>query len=52
MIDSTKPINDATPLNDISELKLSSNRSKNKSYSLKEVYEVEALNYSFIFFIH
>ena len=40
MIDSTKPIDDATPLDDISGLKLS----KNKSYSLKEVYEAEALN--------
>lgn len=40
MIDSTKPIDDATPLDDVSGLKLS----KNKSYSLKEVYEAEALN--------
>ena len=40
MIDSTKPIDDATPLDDVSGLKLS----KDKSYSLKEVYEAEALN--------
>jgi len=40
MLDSTKPIDDATPLDDISGLKLS----KNKSYSLKDVYEAEALN--------
>jgi len=31
MIDSTKPIDDATPLDDVSGLKLP----KNKSYSLK-----------------
>jgi Fic-DOC domain mobile mystery protein B len=40
MIDSTKPIDDATPLDDISGLKLP----KNKSYSLKEIYEKEAMN--------
>ena len=40
MIDSTKPINDATPLDDISGLKLS----KSKSYTLKEIYEKEAQN--------
>ena len=40
MIDSTKPIDDATPLDDASGLKIS----KSKSYSLKEVYEKEALN--------
>ncbi|MBT3280720.1 MAG: mobile mystery protein B [Campylobacteraceae bacterium] len=40
MIDSTKPIDDATPLDDISGLKLS----KNKSYSLKEIYIAEAEN--------
>lgn len=40
MIDSTKPIDDATPLDDISGLKIS----KSKSYSLKEIYEKEALN--------
>ena len=40
MIDSTKPIDDATPLDDISGLKLP----KNKSYSLKEIYEKEAIN--------
>ena len=34
MIDSTKPIDDATPLNDVSGLKLP----KNKSYSLKDIY--------------
>ncbi len=34
MIDSTKPIDDATPLDDTSGLKLS----KNKSYTLKEIY--------------
>ena len=40
MIDSTKPIDDATPLDDESGLKIS----KSKSYSLKEIYEKEALN--------
>ncbi len=40
MIDSTKPIDDATPLNDISGLKLP----KNKVYSLKEIYVYEANN--------
>ena len=48
MIDSTKPCNpagtrtidDATPLDDVSGLKLS----KNKTYSLKEIYEAEAQN--------
>lgn len=40
MIDSTKPINDATPLNDISGLK----HPKGKVYTLKEIYEREAEN--------
>lgn len=40
MIDSTKPIDDATPLDDISGLKLS----KDKSYTLKEIYIKEAEN--------
>jgi len=40
MIDNTKPIDDATPLDDISGLKLPSN----KSYSLKEIYIKEATN--------
>ena len=40
MIDSTQPIDDATPLNDTSGLKLS----KNKSYTLKEIYDKEADN--------
>lgn len=40
MIDSTKPIDDATPLNDISGLKLS----HSKSYTLKEIYIKEAEN--------
>jgi len=40
MIDSTKPIDDATPLLDTSGLKLS----KSKSYTLKEIYTQEALN--------
>ena len=40
MIDSTKPIDDATPLDDISGLKLP----KEKVYSLKEVYVAEANN--------
>ena len=40
MIDSTKPIDDATPLTDISGLKLPNN----KVYSLKEIYIYEANN--------
>ncbi len=40
MIDSTKPIDDATPLDDVSGLKLP----KDRSYSLKEIYEKEAQN--------
>ena len=40
MIDSTKLIDDATPLDDISGLKLS----KSKSYTLKYIYEKEAQN--------
>lgn len=40
MIDSTKPIDDATPLDDVSGLKLS----KSKSYSLREIYIKEAEN--------
>ena len=40
MIDSTKPIDDATPLDDISGLKLP----KNKAYTLKEIYVKEAEN--------
>lgn len=40
MIDSTKRIDDATPLNDISGLKLP----KGKVYTLKEIYEREAGN--------
>jgi len=40
MIDSTKPIDDATPLDDVSGLKLS----KSRSYSLKEIYIKEAEN--------
>ncbi len=40
MIDSTKPIDDATPLDDISGLKLPND----KVYTLKEIYEQEALN--------
>ena len=40
MIDSTKPIDDATPLDDTSGLKLP----KNKSYSLKKIYVKEAEN--------
>ena len=40
MIDSTKSIDNATPLDDISGLKFS----KSKSYTLKEIYEKEALN--------
>ena len=40
MIDSTKPIDDATPLDDISGLKLPND----KSYTLKEIYVYEANN--------
>nr|WP_275758571.1 hypothetical protein [Sulfurimonas sp. SAG-AH-194-C21] len=40
MIDSTKPIDDATPLDDISGLKLTSH----KVYALKEIYVAEANN--------
>ena len=40
MISSTKPMDDATPLDDISGLKLS----KNRVYSLKEIYVKEAEN--------
>ena len=40
MIDSTKPIDDATPLDDISGLKLP----KDKVYTLKEIYAAEANN--------
>ncbi len=40
MLHSTKPIDDATPLDDISGLKLPNN----KTYTLKEVYEAEANN--------
>jgi Fic-DOC domain mobile mystery protein B len=40
MIDATKPINNATPLDDISGLKLPND----KSYSLKEIYVYEANN--------
>jgi len=40
MIDSTKPIDDATPLDDISGLKLPND----KVYTLKEIYEAEAHN--------
>jgi len=40
MIHSTKPIDDATPLNDISGLKLSNDQ----VYSLKEIYVAEANN--------
>ena len=40
MIDSTKPIDDATPLTDISGLKLPNN----KSYTLQEIYLKEAQN--------
>lgn len=40
MIDATKPIDDATQLDDISGLKLP----KDKVYLLKEIYEQEALN--------
>lgn len=40
MIDSTKPIDGATPLDDVSGLKLT----KNKLYTLKEIYEKEAEN--------
>jgi len=40
MIDSTNPVDDATPLDDISGLKLS----KSKVYTLREIYNEEALN--------
>jgi len=40
MIDSTKPIDDATPLLDTSGLKLP----KSKSYTIKDIYTQEALN--------
>lgn len=40
MIDATKPIDDATPLDDVSGLKLPNN----KVYTLSEIYEYEALN--------
>lgn len=40
MIDSTKPIDDATPYHDLSGLKLP----KNKSYTLKDIYIKEAEN--------
>jgi len=40
MIDSTKTIENATPLNDTSGLKLSTS----KSYTLQEIYHAEALN--------
>ena len=40
MIDSTKPIDDATPPYDTSKLKFS----KSKSYTLKEIYVKEAEN--------
>lgn len=40
VIDSTKPMDDATPLDDISGLKLS----KDRAYSLKEIYIKEAEN--------
>ncbi len=40
MIDSTKPIDDATAIDDVSGLKLS----KSRSYSLKEIYIKEAEN--------
>ncbi len=40
MIDSTEPIDDATPLDDISGLKLP----KNRVYTLKYIYEKEAQN--------
>lgn len=40
MIDSTKRIDGATPLDDVSGLKLP----KNRSYTLKEIYEKEAQN--------
>jgi len=40
MIHSTKPIDDATPLYDISGLRLSND----KGYSLKEIYIAEANN--------
>jgi len=40
MFDFTKPIDDATPLDDISGLKLS----KNRVYTIKDIYEKEAQN--------
>ncbi|MDY0322212.1 MAG: mobile mystery protein B [Arcobacteraceae bacterium] len=40
MIDATKPIDDATPIDDVSGLKLPNN----KVYTLSEIYEYEALN--------
>jgi len=40
MTDSAQPVDDATPLDDTSGLKLS----KNKSYTLKEIYDKEAEN--------
>ena len=40
MINATTPIDDATPLDDISGLKLPNNR----SYTLKEIYVYEANN--------
>ena len=40
MKDSTKPIDDATPLDDISGLKLS----KSKAYMIRDIYNEEALN--------
>jgi len=40
MIDSTKPIDDATPYNDLSGLKLS----LNQVYTLKDIYIKEAEN--------
>jgi len=40
VIHSTKPIKDATPIDDISGLKLSND----KIYTLKEIYEAEANN--------
>ena len=44
MIDSTKKIVDATPLDDISGLKFP----RNKSYSLKEIYVKKADNRDYI----
>ena len=40
MIHSTEPVDNATPLDDISGLKLP----KNRVYTLKEIYEAEAVN--------